>query len=79
VVSEVVIAITDPFDGATTITVGDALAQGRFSAVADNFPAYAEKYVTDPHHLYTSDTEILIYFPSGTPTQGTGEVIVYLA
>ena len=79
VVSEVAIIITDPFDGSTTITVGDALAQGRFFAVADSFPAYAEPYATNPHHEYAVDTEILIYFPSGTPTQGTGEVIVYLS
>jgi hypothetical protein len=79
VIGETVVKIIQTFNNGPMITVGDAVAQGRFQAVADNFPGYLGYYETDPHYIYSVDTEILIFFPGGTPTQGSGEVIIYLS
>ena len=79
VIGETVVKIIEVFNNSTTITVGDALAQGRFQTISDNFPTYVGNYETDPHYRYDVDTQVSIFFPSGTPTQGTGEVIIYLS
>lgn len=79
VVGETAVNIVNVFNNGTTITVGDAVAQGRFLEAADVFTDYEGIYESDPHFSYDVDTEVRIYFPSGTPTQGTGEVIVYLS
>lgn len=79
VVDEVVLQIATIFDGSTTMTVGDASAQGRLMAVAHNNPDVADDYERDVNYQYGSETELFVYFPSGSPTQGSGQIIVYLA
>ncbi|UCG53371.1 MAG: hypothetical protein JSW58_07410, partial [Candidatus Latescibacterota bacterium] len=67
----VLVEILDPFDGGTAITVGDAVAQGRFHAIADNNPEFESIYQSFAHYEYLNDTEIKIFFPAGAPTTGS--------
>lgn len=73
-----VIQITNPFDGNTGISVGDTTAQGRFQTIADNNPAQADFYQAFNHYAYPSDTEVKLFFPTGTPTAGAGKAILYV-
>lgn len=75
----VALIIDIAFNNSTTITVGDSVAQGRLMAVADNNTEQVATYKRNVDYLYTAETEILIFFPSGTPTQGEGKVFVYLS
>lgn len=79
VVSEVGIAVLTPFDGGTMITVGDAGGNARLIEVAHNAPGDAELYKRDADHEYVLPTEVKIYFPGGSPTTGTGFVVVYIS
>lgn len=73
------IRIITPFDGGTTITVGDVGDTSRLAEAADNFPSVIGDYETRPHHRYTAETEMRVYFPTGAPSVGEGEVTIYLA
>jgi len=77
-VLKAVVNILTAFNGSTEITVGDAVAQGRLMVVSDINTGKVGMYDVDSHYMYPAKTELFIYFPSGTPTQGTGKVIVYL-
>lgn len=78
IVLKTVVIITTEFDDIVLITVGDAAAQGRLVVAADVNSDQTGTYDVDSNYKYVGDTEITIYF-SGTPTQGAGQVIAYLA
>lgn len=67
------------FDGGTTITVGDATAQGRIMTATDNDPGFVARYHEEPDHEYLTTTELRVWFPSGAPTVGSGTAVLYLA
>jgi hypothetical protein len=79
IISKLVLRVISPFNNGSEITVGDDIAQGRLMVIADNFPDNVGRYSAEPDYLYSSDTEIKMYFPNGTPDQGSGEVIVNFA
>jgi hypothetical protein len=79
VVPEVSLRIVDAFDGGTTISVGDSAIHARLMLVTDNFASVPSNYESDPNYRYLNDLDLYIYFPSGIPSVGSGEVIVYLA
>jgi len=78
VVRDTVVEIQSPFDGGVTITVGDAVAQGRLQTVADNRPQRIDYYNVNNVYEYSVDTEVYVYFPSGTPTQGRARVVIFV-
>ena len=78
-VSETAVKIGAAFDGGTEISVGDAAAMARLMNKKNNKPEKVGDYKTDNDFRYTVSTEIYVYFPAGTPTQGAAEVFVYLA
>ncbi|OGD36843.1 hypothetical protein A2V94_07080 [Candidatus Atribacteria bacterium RBG_16_35_8] len=78
VISKVVFEVIEPFNGGLTITIGDAIGQGRLMTANQNNPSYSGSYCASPNYLYETSTEIRIYFPSGLSTSGVGRVIVYL-
>ena len=61
-----------------TIVIGDADAHGRLAAAADIKLNQVKRFHTEPDHKYETDTDIYVYFETGTPTQGEGTVIIYL-
>jgi hypothetical protein len=77
-VLKAVVNILTAFNNGVTITVGDAVAQGRLMTASDINTAKVGMYDADSHYKYPAKTELFIYFPSGTPNQGSGKVIVYL-
>ena len=78
-VPETTIKITAEFDGGTEISVGDAGAYARLMNKKNNKPHKLGQYKTDNDYLYVAETPIYVYFISGNPTQGAGEVFVYLS
>ncbi len=74
------ININTAFDGGVTMTLGDASAQGRFLAASDvKSDLLGGRFLTIPCHTYDIDTEVSIYFPTGSPTVGQGSVfLVYV-
>lgn len=69
--------VTELFNGGT-IVIGDADAHGRLAAAADIKLNQVKRFHTEPDHKYETDTDIYVYFETGTPTQGEGTVIIYL-
>lgn len=78
IISKVIFEVIEPFNGGLTLTIGDAIGQGRLMTANQNNPSYSGSYCISPNILYETSTEIRIYFPSGSPTNGIGRVIVYL-
>ena len=78
-VEENALVVGTPFDGGVEISVGDAAATARLMTKHQNDPSISNDYKRDVDFRYTADTEIYVYFISGTPTVGTAEVFVYLA
>lgn len=72
-----VLEIATPFDGATLITVGDEAGQARLMTNTDNDPGRAGSYVVEPDFAYPSETDLKLFFPSGSPTIGQGRAIIY--
>lgn len=77
-VDRVAVVIDEAFDGGTQLTVGDAEAQARLMAAAENDPGVAGKYTADVDHEYSAETTINLYLAAGTPVTGSGQVIIYL-
>ena len=77
-VRKAVVEILEVFDGGAAITVGDAVAQGRFQAVADNTPSRVFRYNHENDYRYDTDTAVAVYLPAGAPTVGRARVILYL-
>lgn len=69
--------VTESFNNGT-IVIGDADAHGRLAAAADIKLNQVKRFHTEPDHKYETDTDIYVYFETGTPTQGEGTVIIYL-
>lgn len=67
----------DIFDEGT-IVIGDAGAHGRIMIAADVNLTKAKKFSVEPDIKYTEDTDLYIYFETGSPTQGSGTIIIYL-
>lgn len=78
IVRNTVVRIDTVFDGGLELTVGDAIAQARLQAVTDNQPEHAQDWNVNNVYEYTTTTEIFVYFPNGTPTQGAGRIMVFL-
>jgi hypothetical protein len=75
-VQDVALTITTPFDGYTTISVGDDLDNTRLMDTTDNIPSVSDTYLADSNYIYTNDTQVNLYM-TGSPTVGQGTVIVY--
>jgi hypothetical protein len=75
-IQSVMVLINSPFDGNTTISVGDDSNNAILMDTISNIPTIANKYRNDSDVLYSADTNIKLYF-TGTPTTGQGSVIVY--
>ena len=75
-VSLVVVVVDAVFDGAATISVGDAGDTDRLMTTGQNTPTVAAVYDTHPAYQYGVDTGVRVYF-GGTPTVGSGRVYVY--
>jgi hypothetical protein len=76
-VRKTTIEIVVAFNGGTRLTVGDLAAQGRLQAAANNLPEERNTYEVENNYEYASAEIIYLFFPSGTPTIGSGRVIVY--
>lgn len=61
-----------------TITVGDSLEPNRLMGSSDNALGYANTYVSELDYLYTTDTVVNLYF-TGSPTEGSGRVVISLS
>jgi len=70
------VVIETTFGGGATITVGDANAQGRLQAAADNDTNVAAHYDAPVNFEYTTATDVYLYL-NGAPRIGNGRVIVY--
>jgi actin-like ATPase involved in cell morphogenesis len=77
VIEKTVVAITDAFDEGTEITIGTQAAQGILQAASDNIPTYENSSFGTFNNLYLTENMEFKAFISGTPTQGTGTVIIY--
>lgn len=77
-VRNTVVRIDTAFDGGLELTIGDMIAQGRLQTISDNQPEFVNHWNVNNVYEYTSTTDVYIFFPNGTPTQGVGRVIVYL-
>lgn len=73
----VIVNEDDEFDDGTMV-IGDANAHGRLMVAADIDLTRSKKYSVEPDESYEEDTDLYAYFESGTPTQGTGLIIIYL-
>ena len=69
--------VTELFNGGT-IVIGDADAHGRLAAAADIKLNQVKRFHTEPDHKYTVDTDLYIYFETGSPSSGSGTIIIYL-
>ncbi|MFZ4795970.1 MAG: hypothetical protein ACOYMA_00655 [Bacteroidia bacterium] len=76
-VQSVAIIIDTPFNGPTEITIGDATNNDILMNATENIPSATDTYRNNSDYEYTVSTPINIYFPVGTPTVGSGTVIVY--
>ena len=75
-VDKVVIEVESAFDEGT-ITVGDALVSDLFTIATDSELTVPNLYEKASGFEYSYNSDIRIYF-TGSPTQGSGRVIVYL-
>ena len=75
-VYDTVLIISTAFDGTTTITIGDIVAQARLMSIAQNDPSNANVYSVEGHVEYSALTLLKMFF-SGTPTAGEGTAIIY--
>jgi len=78
IVKNTVVWIREAFDGGLEITVGDLLAQARLQTTADNQAEYVDHFNVNNVHEYETNTDVYVFFPTGTPTTGRGRVIVFL-
>ena len=76
-VSLTTLEITTSFNNSTTCTIGESGAQGRLMIVSENNASLIETYQSFNSHLFTTNTELYLYFPSGTPDQGEGQVTIF--
>ena len=75
-VDRVVIEVESAFDEGT-ITVGDALVSDLFTIATDSELTVPNLYEKASGFEYSYNSDIRIYF-TGSPTQGSGRVIVHL-
>jgi len=72
-----VIESGEEFD-AGTVVIGDELAHGRLMTAGMNNLIIANQYHHEPDYKYGTDTNLYIYFETGTPSMGEGLIIIYL-
>ncbi|MBW4469318.1 MAG: hypothetical protein KME45_03540 [Stenomitos rutilans HA7619-LM2] len=72
------IVITTPFNGiGAALRLGDAVQSDRLMNAAQNNPAFAAEYETNPGYGYTSATQLLFTItPGAGATQGAGYVLL---
>lgn len=78
VVSGVILSIGTTFDGGTQMEIGSDLAHAEIMAATDNMPDYSAKYSTTNDVRYLVPTAVRVFFPAGTPTQGTAQVTMFI-
>ncbi len=78
IVRETVIDVQEEFDGGVTMTVGDMVAQARLQVTSDNRPTAVHHYNVNNVYEYATDTDVYVFFPSGTPTTGSAKITVFL-
>lgn len=78
IVRETVFIVEDEFDDGVGFTVGDSSAQARLMAIADNTPQQKNQYGVSNCFQYPTDTNVLVFLATGTPTKGYATVMVYL-
>lgn len=77
-VEAAVLFINTAFDGDVSLTVGDSDAQARLMTVYESEPQSVDTYSIEIHNVfYSIQTEIKMYFLTGEPTQGEGQIIIY--
>jgi len=77
-VFRVSVVIDSEFDGGTVLEIGDTEGHARLMTSEVAQPGYAgTTFRTTPDHRYMDNTDVYIYFPAGTPTTGSGRVIIY--
>lgn len=74
-----VVEVIDAFDGGAQVTIGDITAHGRLQVAADNDLQEVYRYHSNPDYVYNVDQQLYIYMSAGTPTHGSGRVLVYLS
>lgn len=77
IIFTVIVTIETVFDNTTTCTIGDSGAQGRLMDASENNMSLQESYQTFHSYRYETETDLYVYFPTGTPTQGSGHVTIY--
>jgi hypothetical protein len=77
-VSEVTVKITEPFNGYTTISVGDSLLHASLQLITDNNSGEKGIYKVDTDVRFEEEKLLYVYF-NGIPTEGAAEIFVYLA
>jgi len=78
-VEECTIKIEAGFDSNVTLSVGDDAVNARLMRSEFNNPDVPGTYKNDVDYKYTSETALYLYFVSGNPTKGLGEVFIYLS
>lgn len=77
-VASVVVEVVAPFDLGAALSVGDAVAHGRFQTTADNVLIRAGQYEARSHFQgYPADTDAFVYL-IGASTGGRAIVTAYL-
>ena len=72
----VIVIVDSVFDDLASVTVGDPANNERLQRAEDNDILYLNSFMTIPTYKYNSVTELYLYL-SGSPTQGSGRVVVY--
>lgn len=71
-----VLRVNNIFDNGAGVTIGDDTAQARLMALAGNEPDNIADYIEEPDYKYLTSTALKLYL-SNSPTQGSGEAIIY--
>lgn len=78
IVKEVVIDISEAFDGGVIMTIGDDGSQGILMTASENTLGEIGKQIASPDYQYHADTEVKMFFSAATPTIGTAVAILYV-
>jgi len=72
-----ILYITTTFDDNVTCTIGDSSAQGRLMSADESDLAITEVFQSFNTYLYSTETELSVYFSASTPTQGVGQITIF--
>ena len=79
IVESAILDILDAFDGGTQIEIGINTAHAEVMLAVENDPSYVASYQTTSNVSYSTGVAVKLFFPAGTPTQGSGKVVVFLS